>query len=155
MSIEVIYNGIKDFIEDNLTPYLEEQEIDNVKVPMFKQVLRSSIFDILGLKHYPTLMMEYGRVIVERETTNSDRYQLPVTFYSISSGSNAEKLQKKSERYAWALKNMFEDNYTVGGLVDRADITGYEFSSSIKKQTTFVHFSLIYVSFDVLIRRTI
>ena len=155
MSIEGIYNGVADCIEDKLYPYLAEQEIDNIKVPDFKKILRSSTFDILGLKIYPTLMMEYGRIIVERETTNSDRYIMPVSFYAISKGSVPEILQKTSERYVWALKNLFEENVTLDGSIDRIDITGYEFSKAISTQTTFVHFGIIYANLDVLVRRTI
>jgi hypothetical protein len=88
-TIEEVYDGLKTYIEDNLENVLEEFDtIDEIKVPMFKKVLRTSVVDILGLKNYPTLMMEYDRITVERETTTSDRYQIPISLYAISSGSN-------------------------------------------------------------------
>ena len=152
--IEEIYDGTKDFIEEYLQAYLDTQEDDdNIAVPMFKQILRSSVLDILGLPVYPTLMMEYGRVEVERETTSSDRYRLPITFYAISKGSNPEVLRKKRERYVWAMKQMFDENDTMGGIVDTVMIEGYEFSPSMKRQQVFIHTGLLYTVLDVLIRR--
>jgi len=145
---------LRDFIQGNLQSYLDVQEDgDNIGVPMFKQILRSSVLDILALKQYPTLMFEYGRVEVNRETQSSDRYQLPITFYAISKGTNPEELQKKSERYVWALKEMFDNNETLGDLVDTVIIEGYEFSPALSRQTVFVHAGLLYVTLDVLIRR--
>ena len=153
-SIEEIYDGVRDFIVDNIQPYLDAQEDDdNIATPMYAQILRSSVLDILGLKQYPTLMFEYERVEVERETTSSDRYRLPITFYSISKGTNPDVLQKTSERYVWALKQLFDENDDLGGIVDTIEVTGYEFSPSLQRQQVFVHTGLIYTTLDVLIRR--
>ena len=111
------------------------------------------MYDILGLKIYPTLMMEYGRIAVTRETTSSDRYLIPITLYSISMGGDTEALQRKSERYVWALKQMFETDDTLGGLVDDVDIQGFEFSPSLKRQNTMVHVGLLYIVIDTLINK--
>lgn len=153
MTLEQIYDGIKLYVEENLQPILEDYDGDGLKVPMFKQVLRSTVLDLLGLNIHPTLMMEYGRVTVERETVGADRYTLPITFYCVSLGSNTEDLQHKSERYVWSLKRLFEEDDTVGGLVDRSDIEAYEFSPSLKRQQVFMHAGLITVNFDVLLQR--
>lgn len=152
-SLETISDGILDYIQGNLEPYLSTN--DEITTPMFENIMRSSIYDILSLKIYPSLMMEYGRVEVERETTTADRYLIPITFYAISMGGDADQLQKKSERYVWALKRMFEEDSSCGGLVDNVDIQGFEFSPSLKRQQTFVHVGLLYTSFDILINRSV
>ncbi len=149
MSINQIYDGIKDYIEDNLSRYLDPA--DNIATPMFKAILRSSVVDILGLKIYPTLMMEYGPVEVERETLNSDRFKLPISFYCISAGGDSEKLQVIGERYVWALKKLFEYDISLDGVVDRLDIQGFSFSPAFARQQSFVHTGVIDVVFDVLI----
>ncbi len=152
-SLEQVYEGLKDYIQEYLTDILEESDIDDIKTPMFKQILRTSTIDILGLKQYPTLMMEYGRVTVERETTNSDRYSIPLSLYCFSSGSDKDKMQKKSERYVWAIKKMLERDYTLDSLVDMTDVVGYDFSPAIPKQQVFIHFGVIYITLDILISR--
>jgi len=152
-SIEVIYDGVKDYIEDNLEPFLDDLRTTEISPPMFKSILRSSVYDILGLKQYPSLMMEYGRIGVERETTTQDRYLIPITLYCISMGGDTDKLQKLSEKYVWALKQMIETDNTMSGLVDDIDIQGFEFSPSLKRANTMVHVGVIYITLDTLINR--
>lgn len=153
MSLENILDGIKTFIDNNLEPYLDTN--DAIVTPMFKNILRSSTYDILSLKIYPSLMMETGRIEVERETVSSDRYRIPLTLYAISMGGDGEQLEKMSERYVWAMKRMFEESPTCGGIIDDVDIQGFEFSPSLKRQQTFVHVGLLYTSFDVLVKRSV
>lgn len=151
-SIETIYDGIKDYIEKNLESLLDTS--DEITTPMFENIMRNSTYDILSLKIYPSLMFETGRVEVARETTSSDRYILPITFYCISMGGDTEQLEIKSERYVWALKTLFEQDPTCGGIIDEIDIQGFEFSPSLKRQQTFVHIGLLYTSFEILITRS-
>jgi hypothetical protein len=149
MTINTIYDGIKYYIQNNLENYLQPD--GDVTAPMFKSILRSSVYDILGLKLYPALMMEYGRIEAERATTTSDFYTLPITFYCISSGGDTEKLQALSEIYVWALKNMFEKDPSLGGIVDNCSIIAYEFSPSLPRNTGFVHVGLLYTGFEITV----
>ena len=153
MTIENIYDGLKRYIEDNLEPYLEALETSDISLPMYKNILRSSVYDIMGLQLYPTLMMEYGRIAVTRETTSADRYQIPITIYSIVKGGDSNILQKMNERYVWALKQMFENDTSLNNLVGKVDIQGYEFSPSLKRQNTIVHAGLLYIVIDTLLNK--
>jgi len=151
MTLNQIYDGIRDYIDRNLKRYLDP--IDDVTTPMFKSILRSSVIDIMGLRVFPTLMMEYGRVEVERDTTSSDFYYIPITFYCINAGGDSEKLQTLSERYVWALKRLFEYDPSLEGLVQDSAIQGYEFSPSLNRQQTFIHVGMLDVTFNVQIAR--
>lgn len=152
MSIENIYDEIKDYIKNNLESLLDTS--DNITTPMFDNIMRNSTFDILSLKVYPALMFETGRVEISRETVSADRYIIPITFYCISMGGDTEQLERKSERYVWALKTLFEKDPTCNSLVDDIDIQGFEFSPSLKRQQTFVHVGLLYTSFEILLKRS-
>lgn len=146
MTISSIYDGIKDYIKNNLERYLDS--VDDISVPMVKSILRSSTVDVLGLKLYPAMMMEYGRSEAEVGTTTSDFYTLPITFYFISSGGDIDKLQRLSEEYVWALKRLIEYDPSFGGLVTNTSIDGWEFSPSLPRNTSFVHMGLLYVNFE-------
>lgn len=145
MTISSIYDGIRDYIKDNLERYLDSCD---EPTPMIKSVLRSSTVDVLGLKLYPAMMMEYGRAEGEPATTTSDYFTLPITFYFISSGGDTEKLQTLSENYVWSLKRLFEYDPTLGGVVGNMQIEGWEFSPSLPRNTSFVHMGLLYVNFE-------
>lgn len=151
MTVIAIHDGIKDFVKDNIGRFL--QPVDGINVPMFKAIHKSSTFDILNFKLYPVLMMEYGRAEGERISVGSDDYTLPITFYCVSSGGDIDKLQTLSEAYVWALKRLFEYDPSAGGFADYCEVTGWEFSPMIQRNTSNVSVGLLYTNFIVKILR--
>ncbi len=153
MSLEIIYDGIINYIKDNIETYLDALKSDNIDLPLYKRYIKNSIFDVQGNTIYPLMAMEYGRGTIERETTQSDRYLIPITFYSVSVGGDAEALVITSERYVWALRTMFQADPTLSGLVDYVNVQGFEFSPAIKKTNTISTTGVLYTVFDTLIER--
>lgn len=145
MTISTVHDGIKDYIKDNLERYLDASE---TPAPMVRSIMRSSTVDVLNLKIYPAMMMEYGKAEVEPSTTTSDYATFPITFYFVSSGGDMDKMQTLSETYVWSLKKLIEYDPTLGGVVGNAKIQGWEFSPCLQRNTSFVHMGLLYVNFE-------
>lgn len=153
--VETIFDAVKDHVMDNIKPILKETERDSgdsLTLPMFKQVFRGDT-DIMSIKQFPSLLMRYGQVEITNETTGSDLMTIPITFWVMTNGSKLEDLQRKLERYAWCLKELFDEDRTLGGIAVESMVTGISFSPVFSGQQSS-QMSFIDTEIQVLVTRT-
>jgi hypothetical protein len=151
MNIEEVYNGIIEYIKNGLEEYLIND--DEIVTPMYKAILRNANADLLNLKVYPCLMLEYERTEEEVQEIGWDRVVMPLVFHSVVSGGDVNKCQIMVERYIMGLRKLFSQDRTLGGLTEKVVLNGWEFLPVMTRGQSVVLDGLLYVNFGLYLPR--
>lgn len=153
LNIETLYDGLISYIKTGIKDYLDEMDSKEITVPAYKAYHRNANADILNLKVYPALMLEYGRTEEEVQETGWDRVVMPISFYSVVSGGDTTKCQIMAERYIMALRKLFSQDRTCGGLTEKVILNGWEFLPVLNKGQGCVIASILNINFGLYLPR--
>lgn len=153
MNIEEVYDGIIDYIKNGLEEELEKMDDKSITAPMYKSILRNANADLLNLKTYPCLMVEYERTEEEVQEIGWDRIVMPLIFHSVVSGGDVNKCQVMVERYIMALRKLFSKDRTLGGITEKVVLQGWEFLPVLSRGQSVVLDGMLYVSFGLYLPR--
>jgi len=129
-AIEIVIDGIKDYIEDNIGDYLDEEEktaSDHLRLPNFVNIYLGD-HELSAIDAFPTLMFRYGEIEINEETTQQDLYTFNLTFWIALSDSNYEIMQRRLFRYTHCMKKIFDDDRTLNGLAAESRIVNISYS---------------------------
>lgn len=128
--VETVIDGIKDYIEDNIGDYLDDEQktsADQLRLPDFVNIYIGD-HELSSIDSFPTLMFRYGDIEITEETTQQDLYTFNLTFWIALSDSSYENMQRRLFRYTHCIKEIFDDDRTLNGIAVESRITNISYS---------------------------
>jgi hypothetical protein len=124
--------AIKDHVEGNFSTYLEAMltlKSDNLDLPDIKVHIVGDL-DALKQTRYPMAFYYPMEITVEPLDIEEDEIKMQVYVALILKGSDGDALTTKALRYSDCLREMVNDDHTLGGACDYARVSKVNYFSS-------------------------
>jgi hypothetical protein len=123
---------VKSFVEDNFSAYLEAMDalkgdglaLDDIKVHV--------VGDLEALKQtrYPMAFYYPMEINVEQLDLGNDEIQMQMYVSIVLKGADGDKVTTKALRYSDCLREMVNDDHTLGGACDYARVSKVNYYAS-------------------------
>jgi hypothetical protein len=123
--VEKTLDDLKDFVVANTEEYcaLADTEAGDFTLPRLKEKqIQLGSFDIERYKEQVSMFIIPTDIVFEDYSMGETEVEIPVDMYLTFRKHDHDKLYRIASRYISLLRQMFEDKYTMNGLVDRVEV---------------------------------
>jgi hypothetical protein len=131
-TLEDALTHIKEHVTDHFSAYLDAMvglKNDGIDLPDLKEHIVGDM-DALKKSRYPMAFYYPMEINVEPLDMGSDEIRMQVYVAILLKGADGDKLTTKALRYSDCLREMVNDDHTLGGACDYARVSKVNYFSS-------------------------
>lgn len=135
---EDITEGLKDFIVNNYSSYLDAVSADRgdgLALPMINEHdIYEGVRNAASFREYPVLIIQPDDGDYEWQAMGWDLLSMNIVLWVLVKGLPEDEQQQQIKRYEAAFRNMVIDDETLGGIIDDGTVTNFRFVGKINNE---------------------